>query len=1037
MQHLRLSPKLCALVLSVSILVACARTESCPGISNGSLCLEVSRFAVAFGPRTLVYADLDGDGAGDLIAANHEPGTFSVLWGSDTEMGAETTLLPVASQISGVVVADFNDDGYLDLATALPAEDKIGVHLGGGGRSFPKLQHHAVGAAPRSIVAANLDAAGPPELVTGNVGDGSISILRGLTDVTHVAVGPGPSGLATGDLDGDDDVDLVVALPEADALQLLLNDGHGRLSLGPRHLVEGAPQAVVVADFDVDGALDLASLSEFEEAVSVFHGDNKGNLRAQETWACIPQASDLVVVNSEGGPPALGVLSVATSTVQRLDPLNGETLAGATTSWASAIVSGAGGFLHYASAMNNRIGRLEPGTGLQLTTLWQGPAMTRGWAVDLDDDGIDELILSEKLAGPLKLWRGGPGLPVELDTGLAAVWSVDAGEVTGDASREIVVWDRRQVAVLQRDGVDLYSPGPPMTVGERITDVALGDGDGDGRLDLLVLAERETASQLYWFASDPNGALQLGGEVPLGFDAISLDAVAGAGDLRADLMISDGEGRVHYLQDVTAPPRELAFAEGHSIQAAAYADLEGDGDLDVVTCGPQGLRAFRNVLEQEPADFEILSDIACSGLHLDDLDADGFFDVVGRTDVAIQPVQVRSLLTPWLQGDQGWTALGSHSVGYASSFSFAQMDDDGISDLVIIQKERPTEARRVVLGPALVAANVVAIDTPRRFRVGDVDGDGAADLVGIGAKLSLALADGRGSFGPLHQPIVTGSLAEVPISDVVLVESSGEADEAIIVATDEAPGSQIYIVTFAEGVANAQHLASLPASGIQLYSHDLDDDGVVDLAALSTNPESEVHVFLGLAEGGVEPPRTTLLAAPAPVARPRFYDLDGDGQIDLVGASAAGVLWLRGRGRGVFEPVEVYSPVLADDLLPADLDADGLTELVLLRQQTLSVLRGAEESGPLLADVSNVAIADLDADGQPELLATTGPGRLSGPIVALLVGRHMASAMPQFSEYILPSRFVQAIHLADVDGDANFDIILTDDVGVTVMKQVP
>src|SRR5690606_16407091 len=145
------------------------------------------------------------------------------------------------------------------LATALPREDAVAVLLGRDRRSLSQPQRLGVGPAPRFVLAADLDAAGPPELVTGDVGDGSVSVVTGLSSAARLAVGPGPRSLAAGDLDGDGDLDLAVALVEADALQLLVNDGRGRLSLGPRHAVGAAPQAVVAADFDADGALDLAS----------------------------------------------------------------------------------------------------------------------------------------------------------------------------------------------------------------------------------------------------------------------------------------------------------------------------------------------------------------------------------------------------------------------------------------------------------------------------------------------------------------------------------------------------------------------------------------------------------------------------------------------------------------------------------------------------------------------------------------------------------------------------------------------------------
>ena len=74
------------------------------------------------------------------------------------------------------------------------------------------------------------------------------------------AVGNFPRSLTAGDLDGDGDLDLVVANQNDDEVTVLLNDGSGGFSeaAGSPVAVGNLPQAVTAGDLDGDSDLDLA-----------------------------------------------------------------------------------------------------------------------------------------------------------------------------------------------------------------------------------------------------------------------------------------------------------------------------------------------------------------------------------------------------------------------------------------------------------------------------------------------------------------------------------------------------------------------------------------------------------------------------------------------------------------------------------------------------------------------------------------------------------------------------------------------------------
>ncbi len=76
----------------------------------------------------------------------------------------------------------------------------------------------------------------------------------------NVPVGSQPSGAAFADFDGDGDVDLATLTENPDRVRILSNDGSGGFTLGPASALpsSSSPQDLIAGDFDGDGDADLA-----------------------------------------------------------------------------------------------------------------------------------------------------------------------------------------------------------------------------------------------------------------------------------------------------------------------------------------------------------------------------------------------------------------------------------------------------------------------------------------------------------------------------------------------------------------------------------------------------------------------------------------------------------------------------------------------------------------------------------------------------------------------------------------------------------
>ncbi|WP_434421025.1 FG-GAP repeat domain-containing protein [Nannocystis pusilla] len=598
--------------LAWSMLAAVLVPAGCftPVPCDGPLCLSianVSRVQVGVAPDALTIADVDGDGARDLVGASGPAGTVTVVWGGDTGFTDSATTWSIDQEVAGIVVADLDADGHLDLATALPRADAVAVVRGRGGRSFAEPERFAAGAVPRALIAAELDGQSPPELVTADLADGTVTVLHRFVAAPPLVVGPGPRALAAGDLDGDGHVNVAVALADADAVQILHGDGRGSLQPAALLPVGAAPYALVAADLDGDARLDLATADSLDDTVSVLLSAGAGEFTNRKAWPTVSLPAGLVATRPTDSLPVLGVLSPTTSTVERLDPRTGAAVVGVVATDAKSLAADGDLLVGGGGALSS----LSLGTGLVLTSEWEDSDVRNVWPVDLDGDGVDELLVRslDTESGGFWLRRGDGEQQVHVDAGDPD--RVQAGDLTGDGLGDLFLRDK--------DTLYVAIQGPSGELGEAIVtafddlaDAVLADIDADGVAEVVALIDAEGGGRIEVYRSDAAGALTraLATSFDLDPPPDSLSVIDGDGDAVPDLLLKR-HGAFFLVEDGHGPVRALDFGE-HYPDAPAFADLDRDGRLDAVFCARAGVILAHDFLAPAPAEPVLLSSASCN-----------------------------------------------------------------------------------------------------------------------------------------------------------------------------------------------------------------------------------------------------------------------------------------------------------------------------------------------------------------------------------------------------------------------------------------
>lgn len=733
----RLSPYLLSSLTCAACLIG--------GTAYASTLYPQPVIAVAGGPTSSTAADFNGDGIMDIAVAGYRGGKVSVLLGQgaglysreDYQLDADDKLTPRA-----VTAADMNGDDAPDIVVvtraAGTAPSTVGVLLNQGDGTFEAGKSSSIGAIATGVASADVNGDGNADVVTADIGSGNVSLFLGNGDGSLKApkvfpAADGVNSVALVDVNGDGDADVVTSNGASQSVSVLPGDGKGGFGAAKSFPAGVAATALAVGDVTGDGKADavVANGDSGEPGVSVLAGAGNG------TFAATPILLD---TTSETGAVAIADLDGDDT---------GDIIAA--------------NFDPNASSVSVLVAQGD-GTFKQHVDYDTGYSPFFISTADFDGDGKTDLITANSNGTDMTLLAGrGNGTlqsHITLSTGNDPA-GVGAADVNGDGKIDIVASNfgdsdpsetatSYTISVFLNNGKGGFLDGTQYPAGATPNSVLLADVNGDDRVDVLT----------------PNNAS----------DTVSV-------------LLNNGSGKFG---------TPVPYTTGDLPISIALDDVTGDGVPDLVVAN--------DITPTKASPYGSVSVLPGS--------SDGTFGAKTDYRTAAGPVDV---------------AVGDLNGDKRADIAVADYAASSISILINNGNGFDTAKNYST------AEEENQASSPQAIAIGDVNEDGDADVVVANrgsSNIAVFAGDGTGAVGePDFFP--TGT---VPF-DLVLLDYND--DDHIDVATANGSGSSASVLSGnGDGTFN-DHVEFLAgANPLGITAADVNGDGSMDLVVANGGSDS-------------------------------------------------------------------------------------------------------------------------------------------------------------------------------------------------------
>lgn len=541
----------------------------------------------------------------------------------------------------------------------------------------------------------------------------------------------------------------------------------------------------------------------------------------------------------------------------------------------------------------------------------------------------------------------------DLGVGLNYPVAVHSADIDHDGDPDVLVTtrDANQVLLYENSG---SGDTPGFT--ERVIDgnlsgavsVTTGDIDGDGKLDILAVGEN--LNQILWYRN--NGARPATFEPrfirngPVPNPALDYAKTVAVADLDKDgdsdvIYGSEEENLIGWYENrdrgATFVEHVLVTGANH-VKIVTANDPDRDGDLDIIAASSEDntVHFLENDGQATPTFTHLTVTTAAMGarsIHLADFDRDGDPDlaVASREDNTVMLHLNTAIHRSALLESQ--RVINTYSQ--TRSIAAADIDDDGRIDVLSTANNIVAWHRNTGGSPPNFESFIIdnGFVGGRWVTSGDLDGDGDVDVVAADRTThrivryeNLLRQTGVVSF----QPLVVANDAK-RVRDVNVADIDGDGDLDLFSANDGDNTVAWYENLNGLATAWAKHIVThtvqYPRS---TYAADLDGDGRLDLMSASAEDDS-VTIFRQSAPGVFT---QEIIYDRADGAQFIYADtIDNDTDMDIVVSSELDntISWFANRlaaGRGFERFVVSDRAYSVHAAITGDMDADGDKDII-------------------------------------------------------------------------------------------------------------
>jgi VCBS repeat-containing protein len=380
-----------------------------------------------------------------------------------------------------------------------------------------------------------------------------------------------------------------------------------------------------------------------------------------------------------------------------------------------------------------------------------------------------------------------------------------------------------------------------------------------------------------------------------------------------------------------------------------------------------------------------------------DLDGDGDMDLVSAERNRVS----------WYQNDgqQQFTQYAiSTSVARAESVFVIDLDNDGDLDVLSASSEDSTIAWYENTAGSVFISHIITTDTMQPLSVfaADMDGDGDIDVLSASRDNQIIWYpnDGNQVFGSITINNLSYGAAAVFAADV---DSDGDMD---VVTASSYDNTVAWLENDGDQNFTLRTISTEAAGVFAVFATDVDNDGDIDI--ISGSPEDDTVAWYEN-DGTQQFTKHVLSTTSDGVFGIYAADVDGDGDTDILAASAFNntVAWFENDGARNFSPHTISnSAAEAGSVITADMDGDGDLDAVAasaadntiawfesVNLVTLSVSAAAgSESGTTVITVTATVETPMNSDRTVGLNVTgdgvsSGDYSLSANVITILSGQ--------------------------------------------------